>query len=834
MQVPTEPAPSLSVLAPGTRYDASIPTLEDVVGHDFGDELSTHSQIAQYLRALHEAAPGRTRLVEYATSWEGRRLYVLVIANQERMTRLDAVQADVRRLALVEADADTLVESLPVVSWFAHSVHGDELSSSDAALAEAYHLLAAVGDTDVDLILRESIVIIDPLQNPDGRERFIFNNLMARGYPPDTLPVAAEHDETWPSGRVNHYLFDLNRDWIVQSQREAAGRGRLWLEWMPHVSVDLHEMGGVAGITPRATYYFPPPAPPENPYLSDSQVQLLERIGRANAERFDARGFPYFTREVFGGYFPGAAAGWPLSQGGLGMTFEKASAHGLGYRRVDGTVLTYRDGVVEHFTAALETMKTAALERETILRSFVAFRRDAIERGGQAGYLIPPVEDRALHYRLADTLRSNGIDVRAADEDFEVSDTTYPAGTLMIPLAQPAGRMARNLIETDISMPDDYLELQMERRAKNYPAQVYDISAWSLPLLYDIDAVFVDDLPPVTASAPAAPRATTLPDARVAYLLPWNVTTARTVAEALRTGITVRVANEPFVLNGRTFGVGTAIVRVPDHDAGLADTLGTIAGRHGAEVVAANTGFVDSGISLGSNQVRPLKAPRVLLAWDVPTDSYSAGWTRFVLERHFGQPVSLVRVASVPKVPLSSFDVIVLPAGDYTSIAPPDFAEQLRAWMHDGGILVTLSDASRWAAAAGLVASEAGLTPARTPGALARVMLDTQHWLSAGTDGEIQMLVNGRRMLSPVSLEVGVNAGVYAEADRLRASGLIWDDVRDTLAGTAAIIFQRAGRGGIVAFAEDPNYRAYDEASMLLFINAVLIGPAHLPVPGVE
>ena len=394
--------------------------------------------------------------------------------------------------------------------------------------------------------------------------------------------------------------------------------------------------------------------------------------------------------------------------------------------------------------------------------------------------------------------------------------------------------MARNLLDADISVPDEYLAFQMERREKNYPAQVYDISAWSLPLLYDIDAVLVDDLPSVATSAPAPPGTSTLPLARVAYLLTWNVTTARVVAEALRNGIRVRVANEPFVLDGRTFGVGTAIVRVPDHDPGLAERLGAIAARHGAEVVAANTGFVDSGISLGSNQVRPLVAPRVLLAWDVPTDTYSAGWTRFVLERHLGQPVSIVRVASISKVTLDSFDVIVLPSGDYSSIAPPDFAGQLRAWMNDGGILITLSDASRWAAGAELVASDPEQTPERTPGALARVMLDTQHWLSAGSDGEVQMLVNGRRMLSPVSLDVGVNAGVYAEADRLRASGLIWDDVRDTLGGTAAVIFQRAGRGGIVAFAEDPNYRTYNEASMLLFINAVLIGPAHLPIPGVE
>ncbi len=817
-----------ALLSPGTRYDPSVPTLTEVVGHDFGTELSTHADIVRYLNALHEAAPERTRLVEYGRSWEGRRLFVLIVASAERIAGLENVQRSLATLALAASDADGLVESLPVVSWVAHSVHGDELSSSDAALAQAYHLIAASGDRAVETILRESIVIIDPLQNPDGRERFIINNLMARGHPPDTLPVAAEHDESWPSGRVNHYFFDLNRDWIVQSQVESAARGKLWLEWMPQVSIDLHEMGGEAGITPRATYYFPPPAPPANPSLSDSQVDLLEILGRANAERFDERGFPYFTREVFGGYFPGTGAGWPLNHGALGMTFEKASAHGLSYRRVDGSVLTYRDGVVEHFTAVLRTLETAAQHRRQILESFVSFRRDATTMTG--AYLIPTAGDGGLHRAFVQTLSRNGVDVRISDEPFYVGGRAYPVETAIVARGQPAGMMARNLLDPEISMPEEYLALQRERRAKNYPAQVYDISAWSLPLLYDFDVTRTDAVPSVAASAPSAPTPVELPSARVAYLLPWSTTNARIVVEALGAGIRVRVANEPFALDGRSFGVGTAIVRVPDHGPDLKDRLTEIVTRHGGDIVAADTGFVDSGVSLGSNQVRPLRSPRVLLAWDVPTDSYSAGWTRYVLERHFGQPISIVRVASIPKLSLYDFEVIVLPAGHYASLEP----NELRAWMNDGGTLVTLGDASQWAAREELLTVEGSQTPARTPGALARVVLDPQHWLSSGTDGEIQMLVNGRRRLSPISLDIGVTAGVYAPLERLRASGLIWDDVQESLADSAAILHQRVGRGSLVAFTEDPNYRAYNPASMLVFLNAVLFGPAHLPIPGVE
>ncbi len=283
-------------LAPGTTYDPAIPTLAAVVGHDIGDEISTPEEIAAYLRALAAAAPERTRLVEYARSWEGRPLHLLVIGAANRVSVLDQVKAGLRRLAdprgLPPAEADRLVKELPVVTWLMHAVHGDEITSCDAALAEAYHLLAARGDAGVEAILRESIVLIDPLQNPDGRARFLAASRQARAAVPDAEPYSAEQDQPWPGGRPNHYLFDMNRDWLAISQPETAGRIRIGLEWYPHVAADLHEMGG------DSTYYFAPPADPANPHITPRQVEWLQRFGRENARRFDARGFGYFVREA--------------------------------------------------------------------------------------------------------------------------------------------------------------------------------------------------------------------------------------------------------------------------------------------------------------------------------------------------------------------------------------------------------------------------------------------------------------------------------------------------------------------------------------------------------
>jgi hypothetical protein len=866
--VPAAPAADhIQSLAPGTRYDPRIPTLKAVTGHDFGEEITPPPEIVAYLRALHAAAPDRTALVEYARSWEGRPLHALVIGSPERMAKLDAIKADLRRLAdprgLSAAEAERLVSELPAVTALLHGVHGNEISSAGAAMAEAYHLLAAQGDPVVDLVLRESIVIIDPAQNPDGRARFVFQTRLGRAATPDPEPLAAEHDEPWPGGRSNHYLFDLNRDWFAQTQPETRGKVALLLEWMPHVVVDLHEMGG------ESTYYFPPSAPPGNPWMTDTQKGWLETFGRANAARFDARGFPYFIREVYDSFYPGYGVSWPMAQGAIGMTFEKASARGLVYRRADGTLLTYLDGIREHFTAAISTAETAARHRAKLLADFLEFRRSAVRMGEQGAvreYVLAREPEPARADRLARLLAMNGIEVRRATAPFKAAGRSFPAGTYLVPLAQPAARLARNLLDAHTGMDEGFLKIQDERRKRRLPDQIYDVTAWSLPLLWDVDVTTLEQpsgapSERVAAAEAAAAEGPALPPAKVAYLLPWGVSTAAVVAEALQQGTKVRVAGAAFTLAGRQYPVGTAIVRTSDNGAEVGGRLGPIVARHGAVATAADSGFVEEGISLGSGQVRALKAPRVLLAWDGPASSLSAGWARYVLERRYGQPVTAVRVGSLGRVDLARWDVVVLPSGSYTPQIGADFLRRLKDWVSAGGTIITLGEASRWAAReqVGLLQTHTELRggrpdtgeppkpkteapkqpinldeaitppaepPELVPGAILRVKLDLEHWLASGSDGEIGVMVESQRVFAPITLDKGRNVGVYQTGDRLVASGVVWPESRTQLPSKAYLIHQPMGQGHVIAFAEDPNPRAFAEASQLLFITAVLMGPA--------
>ncbi len=862
-------------LLPGTSYDPAIPTIKKILGYDHGEEISTGEGFITYLTALEAAASGRAKVIEYARSWEGRPLVVMIVGTAERIAALDAIKANMKKLAdprgLSAADLDAIVNRAPVITWLIHGVHGNEISSGDAALAEAYHLLAAKNDPGVDTILRESLVMIDPMQNPDGRARFNFQNLQGRAASPDSEPLSAEHDEPWPGGRSNHYLFDLNRDWLAITQPESAGRIKLFLEFFPQVTVDLHEMGG------DSTYYFPPAAAPRNPFRTATQTAWLEKFGRNNAAKFDERGFAYFIREVFDSFYPGYGASWPMAQGSIAKTFEQASSRGLLFRRVDGTDLTFKTGVVQHFTAALRTALTAAENRRALVMDFVAFRKSASDEGGAKEYVLVPGSDPSRARRLASLLAAQGVEVFRADEDATASSpaparaasakpaATYPAGSYIVPLGQPTGRLIRNLLDRDVPMDPEFLKKQEERRARLLPDQFYDITTWSLPALFDVDCVLSEvkltgrrsRFDPDRVEAPEVKAAT------VAYLVPWGSAAAAAMAEAARLGILVRSADDPFSLRGRKYGIGTAIIRVAENGSALRASLQTLAAKWGVEVVAADSGFVDEGgISLGSNQVRHLKAPRVLLMWDAPTSSLSAGWARYVLERRFNQPVTAMRVSTMRRADLRRFDVIVMPQGGYDAAMGDADVTRLKDFVRAGGTLVTIGEASRWASRdkVGLLSTDTELkdgrsdelTDAKKPdapgdkkgfdydraitpdrprpdaiaGAILKGALDTEHWLSSGLDADFQVMVEGQRVFTPIKLDKGVNVGVFASADKLAVSGIVWKENKDSHARKAFLIHEPLGAGHVIAFAEEPNFRAYSQASELLFMNAVLLGPA--------
>ncbi len=875
------------------QYSPAIPTFEQVLGYAPGAKISATRDIRDYFAALQAAAPQRLVLRDYGTSWEGRPLFYAIIGSSENIARLDDIQRRMQALAnpavTDAAAAAPAIADLPATVWLAYGVHGNEISSPDAAMLLAYHLLAADGDAVVDGILASTLVLIVPSQNPDGRDRFVHHYEMSRGLKPDPDRYSAEHDEPWPGGRTNHYQFDLNRDWLALSQPEIAAQVAALRQWYPLIFVDLHEMGS------DSTYYFTPEAVPYNPLITARQRENLVLIGRNNARWFDRIGIDYFTREVFDAFYPGYGASWPLYYGALAMTYEQASARGLVVRRADGREMTYAETVRNHFTSSLATAETAARERQRLLQDFYDYRNKNTG-GGDEAYLLDAAPDPTITGRLAALLGRHGIPLSRAGEPYTACGRTFAAGSYRAALAQPERRLIETLLAPNIEMEPEFIAEQERRRAKRLEHEIYDVTAWSLPQLYGVDAVRCGRIPRAAWSPAAivtAPPTGRLQNeaAELAWLVPWNHAAAHLLSRALAAGIVVDGSDKAFTHDGRNYPAGTLIVKRAANGPAIASELAALAAETGAEALGVDHGWVDPGPNFGSEHVHRFTAPRVALAYDEPTAA--PGHTRFILEREFGYPVSAIRTATLKRADLDRYQVLILPAtsffrGDYGTILGKDGAALLKAWTGRGGTLIFLGNATNFAAdpnyglmalrrekayreksedekksgpAAGQSGDKTGapatepvqdplvdgtliadrdaylkttlardVPPDEMPGAIVRAVPDTDHWLAAGARNPLHVLVRGDAIFQPLRLDQGVNAAVFTAADELLAGGYLWPENRRQLAYKPLLAIQPEGRGFYIAFTADPNDRAYLKGLNVLLINAVFRAPAHAAV----
>ncbi len=855
----------------GVSYDPGIPTIESVLGKPSGERVTPSADVIRYFRELEKAAPGRIAVIPYAKSWQGRELVYVVIGSRENIAARASFSADMKALAdprkTPKAQADAIISRLPGSTWLAHGVHGDEISSSDAAMMTAYHLLAARNDPTVDAILSNELVFIDPVQNPDGRDRFVNFYYDTLGLQPSGSAISADRTQPWPGGRFNSYLFDMNRDWFALTQPETQARVAIFQEWFPLVFVDLHEMGA------DSSYYFSPEADPYNPDITQSQRAALEIIGRNNAKWFDEAGLPYFNREVFDDFYPGYGAGWPLFHGSIGTTYENAGAEGLLARRTDGHDLTYRETVRKHFLSSIATLETVSKNRERLLRDFYNYRASAIEEGRKGkvkSYVLPLQADQSTADKLARIIAAQGIEVKHATGQIRACRKTYPAGSYTISLAQPAGRLAHTLLEPHVPLDETFMKEQERRRAKDLPPELYDVTAWSLPLQFNVTADGCADEPFGPSEAvtkdwkPAGQLAN--PNSPF-FVAPWGSTAAvRLLAAALSENIPVTSADLAFTVSGRTFPAGSLVFRAaatPD----LSAKLSRLAASTGAEITGVSDSWVTQGPSFGSDRVVTHRAPRIAIAWDRPTSPTAAGNTRFVIERQFGYPVTPIRTSSLSSSGLSQFDVLIMPdGGNYGGLLGESGAKALHDWMSRGGVLIAIDGAASFVADPKMKLSalrrenafreksettkpdekatvpgtvltdrkqlDAAETPAEespdaSPGVLVRATPDPDHWLAAGLKPSLNVMVTGSNIYAPITRDAGTNVVSFAEPKNLVASGYLWKETEKQLALKPFAVAEQEGSGWLITFTQDPAMRAYMDGLNVLLANAIFRGPAH-------
>ncbi len=865
---------------PEADYDPAIPTVEEILGHSVGERITWHADAIRYFEALAAAQPDRVVLQEYAQSWQGRKLIYAVISSPENIARLESIKGNMQRLAdprnTDEDDATAIIETQPAVTWLSYGVHGNEISSTDAAMLTAYHLLASRGDGRVESILRDTVVVIDPVQNPDGRDRFIHAFTSAEGIQPDFDRLSAEHDEPWPGGRTNHYLFDMNRDWFIQTQPETQGRTAAMLEFYPVAYVDAHEMGS------DGTYFFAPEAIPYNPHLAEDQRNSLQLFGRNNARYFDQFGLDYFTREVYDAFYPGYGASWPSYFGSIAMTYEQASARGLVFRQYDGVDLHFRETVRNHFLTSLATAETVQTNREKLLTDFYNYRASAIEEGEEESirtYIIPAQADQDAADKLAGLLGRQGVEVDRATDAFNACGRSYDAGSYVIRSDQPSKRFIRTLLDVDVPMEEDFLVEQERRRSENLPDEIYDVTAWSLPLMFNIDADTCNRAPAgdfvrhgtdlILAGAVVGGEAS------VSYIVPWGEASAvRFLSQALQRGLTVKSNDKAFTNLGNNYPAGSLILDVADNPQNIHQQLTDIAQETGAEVIAVNDSWVTEGPSFGSANVVRFNQPRVAMAWDEPTTAYSAGNTRFVIERQFGYPVTPIRVDRLRSADLRHYQVLILPlmsGGGYESALGTSGVENLTRWVEQGGVLIGLGNATRFLSDPDVdllsvrreravveveapedeEAEEATVegsyltsaeeyddrvvaledSPDSVAGVLVRADVHPEHWLSAGVAPVLNVLIRGSDIYTPIRINDGVNVARFQGPDELLASGYIWDENRRQLAYKPFVLQESRGAGEVIAFTQDPTVRAYLDGLNVIMMNAIFRGSAHARPP---
>jgi len=836
---------------PGTTYRPDLPRPE--VGRAYTPDNALAAEVSGLATARE-----RVRAFTYNVTEEGRPQVLLAISSPENIARLEALKAGNAALAeprtLSEAQAGTLLAKQPVFVWLGFSIHGSEPAGTEAALAVAYHF-AACQDPAVVEELDRTVLLLDLTQNPDGRARHLQGvaEVTQGGNPPD--PQDAQNQARWPGGRYNHRLFDLNRDWVWQTQAESRAKAALFLGWNPQVLADLHEM------QPENNYFFPPGMDPVHQALPPAVGGAWQKtFGAALAQAFDRSGFAYFTREIYDLFYPGYGDSWACFQGAVGMTFECPNPGGLAYLRKDGELLTLEARVRRHFTAALAAVATAAANREALLRDWHQLRRDRARTGDRAGaYLLGEGADPGRTLALVRILQRNGIEVLRTTGALETGTMEailpgagpahLPAGSYLVPLDQPRAPLARALLE---------------RSAAFGAKPSYDATAWSMPLAFNVPAWHAAACPRVGVEAVRAPLEAPLPRAGFGYLVSSGAEGRDRILEGLlKDGFRGSAAPEPFVAQGRAYPAGTALFPLHRNDADrLEIRIRELAAQAPGCVTALASSAVTSGADLGSVKALTLRAPRVALVMDAPTDPTAVGAVMQVL-LEAGVPFTQLRAQRLAQADLRKYTHLILTddhglGRNWQAVLGAGGLARLKAFAQDGGVLVALQGGSAFAARAGL--TEAGVSflargdeearlkekdpkheavpgPDRVhpwaeredqelqeaiPGAMLRAELDPTHPLAWGMNATYGAVLDSSDPVLELS-PGGENPLRYGGGD-LGLSGLLPRPMEAKVRNSTYVLRERKGRGAVILFAGDPVHRGCAPFTTRAFFNALFFG----------
>ncbi|NJC27327.1 M14 family metallopeptidase [Neolewinella antarctica] len=819
---------------------AQITHPSDFLPHRLGEAFTAHHQLVDYFEYVAEASP-RVKLEEYGRTNERRPLVLAYVSSPENIARLEAIRENnLRAAGMLSGDSDPALEEVAIV-WLSYSVHGNESAGSEASM-EVLSRLTNTDDAQVSSWLENTVVIMDPSLNPDGYNRYTNWYGQISGRFPDTSPEAREHQEPWPGGRTNHYLFDLNRDWAWQTQVESQQRMVKYKQWMPHVHADIHEQGYTS------PYYFAPAAAPFHEYITDWQGDFQTEIGKNHARYFDAEGWLYFTRERFDLLYPSYGDTYATFNGAIGMTYEQGGSGraGRGIDLPNGDTLKLSDRIAHHAMTSMSTVEIASKESDRLTENFRKYFTDSANKpqGAYSTYVVSGKTPPGKMRRLRTLLDRNGIEYGRATStqsgsmyayrSGEVGDAKVNAGDLVISAFQPRSVLTQVLFDPSAVVEDSV---------------TYDITSWSIPLAYGLEAYASTarldvGAAPFAEETPQDPFGEQRTGNAYALVIPWtDVSSVATLAQLVKAGVRVRTADKDFTFGQQRFPAGSLVVTKADNEKNTPDYVELVkqtASRQGASVQILQTGFSTTGGDLGNGSYALVDDLKIAVLGGEGVNSNAFGQVWWYFERELEYPVSVFWPEDLDDLLAGDYDVIIMPDGSYELEGRE---EALVAWIRSGGKLIALGDANT--SLSGLedfnlkekeVAEEATkkdttvderLLPyagrerrfisTYNPGAVVKVELDATYPLSFGIGKNYFSLKTGADTYD--YLDEGINAGRVRTAPNI--SGFVGVEAKDAIQETLIFGVQELGRGQVVYLIDNPLYRGFWEEGKVLFGNVL-------------
>lgn len=805
---------------------AQIKTPEAFLGYPLGTRFTPHHQIVAYFNYV-ASVNKNIRLIEYGKTYENRPLMVAVISSAENMGRLEEIRQNNVNLSKADAKAST---TQPAILWLSYNVHGNEASSSEVSMKSLY-TLAEGSFKQTKEWLKNTVVIIDPCLNPDGRERFVNYYNAVLGSKPNADPDAREHTEPWPRGRVNHYYYDLNRDWAWQTQVETQQRVALYHLWMPEVHVDFHEQGY------NQPYYFAPAAEPVHQDITPFQREFQITVGRNNARYFDQNGWQYFTKERFDLLYPSYGDTYPLYNGAIGMTYEQGGiGAGLAVVTATGDTLTLEDRVNHHFTTSMATVETVSGHASTLVSEFKKYFAQAMvtSPGIYKSYVIKADHSGRLN-KLAELLTKNHIEYAFGGEktlnglSFETKKSVafkVLRNDMVINLKQPAAVLANVLFEPETKVTD---------------SNTYDITAWALPYVYGLNAYALKETVSGAFKEMEKPTEAAVSAAKpYAWVLPWSaMEDAKALIALQQYGVKVRLSEQAFTSGNKVYPAGSLLIYRLENEKinkDVANRIAVVSRDLNKNFDAISSGFVDKGKDFGSGVYPLLKAPKVAVVSGPDVSSHSIGqiWHFFEQELHY--PLSIIPEQRLGSLELESTNVLILPDGDYMR----KNMEKLEGWISRGGKVIVMEEA---------ISSVIGIKPFdikkrdtasdndkgdstrvykqkdqdnmkdAIPGAIYKVSLDKSHPMAMALGDYYYALKTDDRIYAP--LTKGWNVGVLKPNSYV--AGVVGNNIRKKLRNGLLFGVQPVERGNIVYLSTDVLFRSFWESGKQVFVNALFL-----------